>query len=229
MPRLGAWRRPLASFIACGVIVLVSACGAMPGKGGAVDKQALQERVDERMAAADKALKQGQTDQAMAHLDSAIQIDPASKQPWLKKAQIHFDARQYGLAISEAQEVLQRDVRDLTAQSILAVSGLRVSAQALEQLRKVNEVTGSTRSEAESVARVIHEALGEPILLSAASPAQPVVNVTPSAAPRNRLPAVRPRPAPGAATPVTAGPMASPPAPVPSASPARTNPFGALQ
>src|SRR6185437_5088801 len=82
-----------------------------------------------------------------------------------KKAQIHFDAHQYGQAITEAQEVQQRDVNDLTAKSILAVSGLRVSASALEQLRKVNEVNGSARNEAEAVAKLIHEALGEPILV----------------------------------------------------------------
>ena len=61
----------------------------------------------------------------------------------------------YGPAITEAQEVLQRDNTDLTAQSILAVSGLRVSADALDQLRKVDEVKGSTRSEAESVAKTL--------------------------------------------------------------------------
>lgn len=214
----------------------------MSGKPGVSDKQALQERVDERMAAADNALKQGQTEQALGQLDKAIQIDPAAKQPWLKKAQIHFEARQYGLAITEAQEVLQRDVRDLTAQSILAVSGLRVSAQALEQLRKVNEVTGSTRSEAESVARIIHEALGEPILLSptaASGPAQATAGGASGNA-RGRSPAMRPRPGPVAAPAAVPGigaapavaPSATPPRPAPAASPApspRTNPFGALQ
>jgi len=187
------------------------------------------------MAAADKALKQGQTDQALAQLDSAIQVDPAAKQPWLKKAQIHFEARQYGQAITEAQEVLQRDVRDLTAQSILAVSGLRVSAQALEQLRKVNEVNGSTRSEAESVARIIHEALGEPILLSASAASSPSQASAPAAgggmaSGRARGAVSRPRPAaPGSqassAAPAPPRPLSAP-SPVPSA---RTNPFGALQ
>ncbi len=176
------------------------------------------------MAEAEKAFKQGQTDQAMAHLDRAIQIDPASKQPWLKKAQIHFEARQYGIAITEAQEVLQRDVRDLTAQSILAVSGLRVSAQALEQLRKANQVNGTARSEAESVAKVIHEALGEPILMPVMAPPAAGTGVTPRARPA----VVRPRAAaPAAPAVATAPPSAAPAAaPVPSS---RANPFGALQ
>lgn len=237
-PRVG--HRLMVLLASAVAVAVLAGCSSMSGKPGVTDKLALQEKVDERMAAADKALKQGQTDQALAQLDSAIQVDPAAKQPWLKKAQIHFEARQYGLAITEAQEVLQRDVRDLTAQSILAVSGLRVSAQALEQLRKVNEVNGSTRSEAESVARIIHEALGEPILLSASAASAPAQVSAPAASPvvgngRGRGAVVRPRPAvpvpqsqgavPAAAP--TAAPRATPaPSPVPSA---RTNPFGALQ
>lgn len=239
-PRAG--HRLMALLASAAAVMALTGCGAMSGKPGLSDKLALQEKVDERMAAADKALKQGQTDQALAQLDSAIQVDPAAKQPWLKKAQIHFEVRQYGLAITEAQEVLQRDVRDLTAQSILAVSGLRVSAQALEQLRKVNEVNGSTRSEAESVARIIHEALGEPILLSAAAASAPAQASAPAAAVsatgtgRGRGAVVRPRapgtgPQPQAAVPAAAPTAAtarapSAPSPVPTA---RTNPFGALQ
>lgn len=230
--------RPMPWLVSVVAVAVLAGCGSMAGKSGVTDKQALQEKVEERMAAADKALKQGQTDQALAQLDSAIQVDPAAKQPWLKKAQIHFEARQYGQAITEAQEVLQRDVRDLTAQSILAVSGLRVSAQALEQLRKVNEVNGSTRSEAESVARIIHEALGEPILLSAAAASAPVAAsapTTPTGNGRARGAVVRPRPIVVAPPAAGAAPAATSPAavaPRPAAAPvpsARTNPFGALQ
>ena len=233
-PRAG--HRLMALIASAVVVPVLVGCGSMSGKPGFNDKLALQEKVDERMAAADKALKQGQTDQALAQLDSAIQVDPAAKQPWLKKAQIHFEARQYGQAITEAHEVLQRDVRDLTAQSILAVSGLRVSAQALDQLRKVNEVNGSTRAEAESVARIIHEALGEPILLSASAASAPAQASAPAAGGgngRGRGAVIRPRPAapvsqaPGAVPASATAPRPAPaPSPVPSA---RTNPFGALQ
>lgn len=238
MVRPQAEFRSWALLVSAVAVTVLAGCGSMAGKSTAADKLALQEKVDERMAAADKALKQGQTEQALAQLDSAIQVDPAAKQPWLKKAQIHFEARQYGQAISEAQEVLQRDVRDLTAQSILAVSGLRVSAQALEQLRKVNEVNGSTRSEAESVARIIHEALGEPILLSATAASSPVAASAPatsagSGRARNALARPRPvaaMPSPSGAAPASPAAVAPRPAtaaaPVPSA---RTNPFGALQ
>ena len=232
------------------VVATLQGCASMGSKDPQAQKRLVQEKLDESLSAADKAQKQGQSDQALQLLEEASRIDPAAKQPWLRKAQIHFEARQYGPAITQAKEALQRDVNDLTAQSILAVSGLRVSASALDQLRKANEVTGSTRSEAESVARVIHQALGEPILLAptaagplpAAAPAEPVparrnargaARVTPAAA---TSPVTNPRVAagvPGAAKPLATAPSnvskpasAARPAPAPAG---RNNPFGALQ
>lgn len=226
-------------------VATLQGCASMGSQDPQAAKRLVQEKLDESLSAADKAQKQGQTDQALQLLDEASRIDPAAKQPWLRKAQIHFEARQYGPAITQAHEVLQRDVNDLTAQSILAVSGLRVSATALEQLRKANEVTGSTRSEAESVARVIHQALGEPILLAppAAAPGAPAERPP---ARRNARAAPRVAPALGAiqrpttaAPSAAAGPMSvvapsnvSKPAaaarPAPAAA-GRNNPFGALQ
>lgn len=211
-------------------VATLQGCASMGSKDPQAEKRLLQEKLDESLGAAEKAQKQGQIDQALQLLDEASRIDPAAKQPWLRKAQIHFEARQYGPAITQAQEALQRDINDLTAQSILAVSGLRVSASALEQLRKANEVTGSTRSEAESVARIIREALGEPILIAptAAGPVAPVVE---PASRRNARAVSRgvSRVAP-AVTPIA--PNVSKPAPAVRPAPAaagRNNPFGALQ
>lgn len=226
-------------------VATLQGCASVGSKDPQAEKRLVQEKLDESLSAADVAQKQGQTDQALQLLDEASRIDPAAKQPWLRKAQIHFEARQYGPAITQAQEALQRDVNDLTAQSILAVSGLRVSASALDQLRKANEVTGSTRSEAESVARVIHQALGEPILL-APTAAGPAVSTEPPSARRNarvaprvvvpataNAPAAAQRPAavtaPGQ---VTTPSIVSKPAPAARPAPAaagRNNPFGALQ
>lgn len=214
------------SFVALNLV----ACSVMKPNGS--DKPAtLADKVAARVAAADKAQSQGKTDQAFDELDAASDLDPASKLPWLRKAQIHFDARLYGQAITEAQEVLQRDNTDVTAKSILAVSGLRVSADALDQLRKVDEVKGSTRSEAESVAKIIREALGEPILLppTAAGPAGADKPDAKSKSRSSRHSA--------AAAPRPSAEAASAPAPVSKAKPAassaaaggRSNPFGALQ
>jgi Tfp pilus assembly protein PilF len=229
----------------CAVMVsllsALMACSTMGKQDGAAAKLAAQEQVNDKLVAADKALKSGNTDQAIEQLDAAIKIDPATKVPWLKKAQIHFDARQYGQAITEAQEVLQRDVNDLTAKSILAVSGLRVSAAALEQLRKVNEVNGSARSEAEAVAKLIHEALGEPILVpplaaSAPEPAKPVKPVKASASSKagagRPIASTTPKSSSGTAAAPQAVPAVKSTAPATAragSSNGRNNPFGALQ
>ena len=172
-------RRGMGRAVMVSLLSALAACSSLQKQDTESAQKAVREKVDARLTAADEALKQGQSQQAFEQLDQAIKIDPSAKQPWVRKAQIHFEARQYGNAINDAQEVLQRDVNDLTAQSILAVSGLRVSAEALSHLRKVNEVKGSTRNEAESVAKLIREALGEPILVApqsdaATTPAKPV-------------------------------------------------------
>lgn len=224
-------RRGMCCAVMVWMLSGLAACSSAPKKDDVAARLAVQEQVNENLAAADKAHKLGKTDQAIEQLDQAIKADPSAKAPWLKKAQIHFDARQYGLAITEAQEVLQRDVNDLTAKSILAVSGLRVSAQALEQLRKANEVNGSTRSEAESVARLIREALGEPILVpppvatAASEPAKPGKPVSNKAA-SSRSPAA---PAPARVNPGTAIAPAAAPTVKSTSSSGRNNPFGALQ
>jgi tetratricopeptide (TPR) repeat protein len=234
--KLESVRRSMCCALVMAMWCALSACTSAPKKDDAAVKLAAQAQLNDSLAAADKAQKAGNTEQALTQLDVAIKADPASKEPWLRKAQIHFEAKQYGLAITEAQEVLQRDVNDLTAKSIQAVSGLRVSAQALEQLRKANEVTGSTRSEAESVARLIREALGEPIIPpTAAGPTENPVKPRPFAArvvPRGPA-AVAVRPNTGvAAAPLAAPANRSPSSVAASPGPAtggRNNPFGALQ
>ncbi|MGC4060345.1 MAG: hypothetical protein QM749_05635 [Aquabacterium sp.] len=231
-------RRGMCCAVMVSLLSALMACSTMGKQDDAAAKLAAQEQVNDKLAAADKALKAGNTDQAIEQLDAAIKIDPATKAPWLKKSQIHFDAHQYGQAITEAQDVLQRDVNDLTAKSILAVSGLRVSAAALEQLRKVNEVNGSARNEAEAVAKLIHEALGEPILVpppaaSASEPAKAtkVSALTKTGAARPAV-SVPPKSPSGTAAAPQAAPSVKSTAPAAGhagSSNGRNNPFGALQ
>ncbi len=163
----------------------------------------------ELMASAEDAQRKGGVVEAMGFYEKATKADPSKKQPWARIAQAQFDARNYGSAIAAAQEVLQRDTADVTAKSIMAVSGLRVSANALEQLRLANALGGSTRDEAQALARIMRDALGESIL------PPPVSTPTPAAGDR---PVVRP--------PVR---RATPePAPAPATEPKR-NPFDALK
>lgn len=192
--------------VCAGFVTAMQGCATIGSRDPQGGQGFIQERLEQSLIAAEKAHKHGQSEQALQLLDDASRIDPAAKQPWLRKAQIHFEARQYGPAIAQAHEVLQRDVGDITAQSILAVSGLRVSAAALNQLVKANEFTGVTRSEAENVARVIHQAMRDPALIAPAS-------VVPSSTP----PGSARRGARGALRPAAPGPTS------------RGNPFGALQ
>lgn len=140
--------------------VFMAACTNVPKleQARVVD---LQQALEQATAAQER----GDISRALTLLDEAARAHPGSKQPWLRSAQVHFDAMNYGAAIMAAQEVLQRDTSDITARSILAVSGLRVSAAALAHLRQANSVSGSTRGEAEGLARTIRDALGEPVLV----------------------------------------------------------------
>jgi hypothetical protein len=138
----------------------VAACSSTP-KSEAPKVVDLQQSLDQATAAQER----GDIAKALTLLNEAARAHPGSKLPWLRSAQVHFDTMNYGAAIVAAQEVLQRDTTDITARSILAVSGLRVSAAALAQLRQANSVSGSTRTEAEGLARTIRDALGEPILV----------------------------------------------------------------
>ena len=243
-------QRAVRVSMAAGLVCAMAGCANAPRGAAAqaepvtVAGQIVPDRIASTIAAADKAQKEGRTERALDILDDAARLEPSSKLPWLRRAQIHFEARQYGQAIQSAQEVLQRDATDLTAKSILAVSGLRVSADALDQLRKVNEVNGSARAEAESVARLIRDALGEPILVEApaAGPAKP--EVKPMARPGARSVA---RPAASVASAAPAGGIQAPAAPATArsatpalpaaaAKPAATtapakaaNPFGSLK
>ena len=156
----------------------------------------LQQTLDQATAAQER----GDIAKALSLLDEAARAHPGSKQPWLRSAQVHFDAMNYGAAIMAAQEVLQRDTSDITARSILAVSGLRVSAAALAHLRQANSVSGSTRSEAEGLARTIRDALGEPVLVP--PPAASAMSSRAAAATAERSSS-------GAAAPAAAGTTAS--------------------
>ena len=112
-------RRGFAHVLCAAACLALAACTTAPKSDGGVSASlALQEKFDGKISEADTAFKAGNSDQALRTLDDAIKLDPSAKQPWLKKAQYHFEKRQYGLAITEAQEVLQRDVNDNTARKI---------------------------------------------------------------------------------------------------------------
>ncbi|MBE3025254.1 hypothetical protein GQ37_003315 [Janthinobacterium sp. BJB1] len=117
------------------------------------------------MSEADAAARAGQYERAVTLLQRGGTSYPADKAPWLQMAQMKFDRGQYGDAIGHALEALERDPDDKVANSIVAVSGLRLSGKALADLSRQNNLNGSLRSEAQELAKLLRASIGEDVLV----------------------------------------------------------------
>lgn len=126
--------------------------------------------LEQALADAGTALAAGEGDKAQGILKTAATNYPADKAPWLHMAQIKFDRASYGEAITNALEALQRDPNDKLGNSIVAVSGLRLSTKALSDLSRQNNLNGSLRSEAQELAKLLRGSLGEDVLVPSAAP-----------------------------------------------------------
>lgn len=144
-------------------LLLLTAC-ATDGDSVRSDKPQAS-TLERALADADTALASGQSDKAQNILKGAATSYPADKAPWLHMAQIKFDRASYGEAIMNALEALQRDPNDKLGNSIVAVSGLRLSTKALTDLSQQNNLNGSLRSEAQDLAKLLRSSLGEDVLV----------------------------------------------------------------
>lgn len=111
------------------------------------------------------AMQEGNMNKAREAWRAAAQVYPGAKQPWLRLAENYFNAADYGNATLAAQEALQRDPRDRLANSVVAVSGLRLASGALANLRDESSYAVGSREEAIMLTRTMREALGEPVLV----------------------------------------------------------------
>lgn len=173
--------------LACAL--LLAACAAddpllRPDKPGAAS-------LDGALAEASRVAAAGQQDKALGLLRMAAGSYPAEKAPWLAMAQMKFDRASYGEAIVHAQEALQRDPDDKVGHSIIAISGLRLSAKAVAELNRYDKLTVSLRDEAQGLARTLRTSLGEEALVPPATAAATTL------APKRAVQAVR-RVPPGA-------------------------------
>lgn len=125
------------------------------------------------LADADAAARSGHPDQAYAILKGAASANPTDKTPWLRMAQMRFEDKNYGEAIVTGLEAIERDPDDMLAYSLVAVSGLRVSSKALNDLTQKNGFSGSVRSEAKDLANLLHTTLGGPIVPTKSAPSTP--------------------------------------------------------
>lgn len=145
---------------------------------------------------------------AKALYSKAAERDPTRPTPWYRLAQINFDQQNYGRAIVDAQEVLQRNPADTNAESILTIAGLRVAVEALGRLHDETNLQGPAHAEAEKLAAKMRETLGQDVLVPPAT--------VPKRKPRRRPTAVADRPAEPAKAPAA------------TAAPAGDNPFQSL-
>ncbi len=146
--------------------------------------------LEEHLVRAKHAEESGEKDKARGLYRAAAKAYPVAEEPWQKLAESYFNAGDYGNAILASQEVMQRDPQDPVAASVQAISGLRLSTQALNTLRDQAEaqrakaggaagkpltnasIIVAARLEAEALTRQLREVLGEPALVPQAVPTQ---------------------------------------------------------
>jgi tetratricopeptide (TPR) repeat protein len=190
-----------------------------------------------------QALSAGQQDKGLQLLEASARANPAYPEPWVKAAQVHFEAGNYPMAIKAADEAMKRDPARRETKAIAVVASLRVAVSALGDMREDASLRGNTRAEAEQLAKTLRETLSVDILVPvpvvpaqavrpaatthtqpAAQPAQPAAQ--PAAAPVANKPAAAPQPQPAARTPAARKPA---PAARPEPAPQSANPFSVLK
>jgi tetratricopeptide (TPR) repeat protein len=145
-------------------VALLSACASSSTSPTAEAPVARTTSVKAAMAEANAAALSGRPDKAYALLKQASITYPNDKAPWVRMAQMRFDSNNYGDAIGNALEALRRDPDDTLANSVVAVSGLRLSSKALSDLTRKNNLSGSVRTEAQDLAKLLRTSLGEDTL-----------------------------------------------------------------
>lgn len=128
--------------------------------------------LDELMGKANLAASSGNKEAAMGLWKQAAEAYPADKTPWVNMAQTRYEAGQYGDAIVHAQEVLVRDPANNQANSVIAISGLRLSTRALADLSRQNNLSADLRTESRDLAKLLRESLGETVLVPVPTAAQ---------------------------------------------------------
>lgn len=140
------------------LVAVLAACNTTGGTRQALPFVELMDRAEAEVGA-------GRVESAVLAFDDAARADPLRKEPWVRMAQLHFDAGNYGRAIVAAEEVLQRDAADPVADSVLTVAGLRVAAQSLQRLQGNGAIASeSARAEAGRLAATMRSTMGADIL-----------------------------------------------------------------
>lgn len=186
-----------AAAAALAAAVFLGGCASAPEPRGPQSADAFAASMADAEAIASR--KDGEA--AVRAYQKIAADNPARGEPWARMAQIHFDEEHYSMAIVAAEETLKRDVANRQARSITAVGGLRLAARSLEDLRTDSALSGDATADAQRLAVLLRETLGQPVLVPAPRPAsrpRPKATAVPAVA---DAPAARSAPA---AAPVAA-------------------------
>jgi hypothetical protein len=196
-----------AALIGVTVSALVG-CATMPS--GLDPAQVKDLPLETVMQGVESVAAGGDKQKALALLEAATKANPTASKPWLKMAQMHFEAGNYPAAVVAAEEASKREPGSTEAKSIALVSSLRVAVKYVSDMRVGEKLQGGVRSDAEHLAHKLRETLGEQVLVP-----------TPKAEP----------PEPRRRASRSARPRATAPAPPPSTEPksGSANPFGSLK
>jgi tetratricopeptide (TPR) repeat protein len=97
-------------------------------------------------------------------------LEIAGTKIYTQTAYSYFERGNYGKAITYANEALKRDPDDSLAISIVAVAGLRVSSNALSELKRINNLSLGSKQEAKVLVKIMRMRLDEKVLVP--NPAQ---------------------------------------------------------
>ena len=215
-------------------VAALGAAAFIAGCASTAPSTSPEETYNQGMSQAETALTSGQKEQALSLFEQVARNNPAREEPWSRIAQIQYADQKYPQAILAAEEALQRDATDRKAKSILAVSGLRVARRSVMELRDDSALAGDVKTDAQVLAKMMRETLGEQVLFpDEKQKPQPVAKRR--AAPRPTSAHAQASPAAAAAgsaaTAAVTGAAANAPAPAAAAAPAArgADPFGALR
>ncbi|WP_374265197.1 tetratricopeptide repeat protein [Zoogloea sp.] len=154
------------------IVALLGASGMLTGcAANSVKPVEFGDEWERSSAQVDLLIKEGKPQDALKVLDDTAKKSPDRKEPWARKARIHFEAKEYSRAILSAEEVLQRDPADRDAKGIRAASGLRVAQQSLSDLRKEAGLKGDAQKDAVELVKILRDIVGDKVVVPAAGPA----------------------------------------------------------
>ena len=148
------------TLLTCVMAVAMAGCSTLESAPVAPPVSTVQSSLEE----AETLVRANQRDKALAVLRLSSANHPTKAEPLLRGAQMHYDHKEYGEAITSARKALERDPGNVLAHSIVTVSGLRVVTKSLNDLADRN-LTGEARDEAEGLARLLRTALKEDALV----------------------------------------------------------------